>query len=310
MPANASSGKKAGTSRGKEKKLQRKKELEQENAAYTCIKAAYAKTDPLADFPAFLSFEKNGLSVRLLSCRADGLSQQLQRFITALLEENMAQFYGDEWPAMKKLKAREMLESDALYVFAVPAPPSPSRCEPSPASSSPRTAAGDAGAEAVSSANNDAAVINEAAMKAKNAGTKASVAATALNDSGTAASDAGARIGDAGTDENEARTTPPLGTQPLALAGTHAPPLAFVQFRFVIEEGREVLYVYELQLAAAARRKGLGRHLMVLMELVARKNLMKGVMLTCQKSNQASLQFYSGLKYQIDDISPSKSDPL
>ncbi len=37
------------------------------------------------------------------------------------------------------------------------------------------------------------------------------------------------------------------------------------------QEGVEVLYVYELQLAGNAQRKGLGKHAMVLLDLVSRK---------------------------------------
>lgn len=48
--------------------------------------------------------------------------------------------------------------------------------------------------------------------------------------------------------------------------------LGFVHFRFVLEEpATDALYVYELQLAASAQRKGLGRHLMIVCELIARK---------------------------------------
>jgi len=50
--------------------------------------------------------------------------------------------------------------------------------------------------------------------------------------------------------------------------------LGFVHFRFVMEEEPvliDALYVYELQLAAAVQRKGLGKHLMIICELIARK---------------------------------------
>lgn len=41
--------------------------------------------------------------------------------------------------------------------------------------------------------------------------------------------------------------------------------------RFVIEEGVAALYVYELQVAAAARRRGLGKFLMMLCEALGKK---------------------------------------
>ena len=51
--------------------------------------------------------------------------------------------------------------------------------------------------------------------------------------------------------------------------------LGFVSFRFVSEAALDVLYVYELQLAAQAQRKGLGKFLMQLCELIARKQGMQ-----------------------------------
>ena len=47
--------------------------------------------------------------------------------------------------------------------------------------------------------------------------------------------------------------------------------LGFAGFRFVSEGERDVLYLYELQLAEAAQRKGLGKHLMALCEQAARE---------------------------------------
>lgn len=85
-------------------------------------------------------------------------------------------------------------------------------------------------------------------------------------------------------------------------------PIAFVQYRFVIEDDQEVLYVYELQLTEAARRKGLGKFLMQFIELVARKSGMKGVMLTVQRLNKGALNFYESMRYQIDQMSPSQCD--
>lgn len=46
--------------------------------------------------------------------------------------------------------------------------------------------------------------------------------------------------------------------------------LGFACFRFLLDGERDVLYLFELQLAEAAQRKGLGRHLMLLCEQVAR----------------------------------------
>lgn len=86
-------------------------------------------------------------------------------------------------------------------------------------------------------------------------------------------------------------------------------PVGLVHFRFMVECNAEVAYVYELQLEESARRKGLGRHLMTLVELAGRKHDMKWAMLTVFKENSAGLRFYlERMKYRIDEVSPSMND--
>mmetsp|Transcript_19358 Transcript_19358/g.31716 ORF Transcript_19358/g.31716 Transcript_19358/m.31716 type:complete len:181 (+) Transcript_19358:207-749(+) len=99
--------------------------------------------------------------------------------------------------------------------------------------------------------------------------------------------------------ENEAKTAEEL---PADL-------LAFVHFRFTTEGAREVLYVYEIQLNESVTRKGLGKFLMQLIELIARRNKMKAVFLTVHKENSAAVSFYkNALKYNIDESSPDEAD--
>jgi GNAT superfamily N-acetyltransferase len=54
-----------------------------------------------------------------------------------------------------------------------------------------------------------------------------------------------------------------------ACTGDHL--LGFVHYRFVVEEDVPVVYMYELQLESTAQGKGLGKFLMQLIELIARK---------------------------------------
>lgn len=54
-------------------------------------------------------------------------------------------------------------------------------------------------------------------------------------------------------------------------------PLAFIHFRFLLEDSDEVLYVYECQVEQRVRRKGLGMHLMLMAEVIAKKAAMKCV---------------------------------
>ncbi|XP_020593880.1 N-alpha-acetyltransferase 40 isoform X2 [Phalaenopsis equestris] len=93
--------------------------------------------------------------------------------------------------------------------------------------------------------------------------------------------------------------------------GDGDPLVGFVHYRFIAEEDIPVLYVYELQLDTCARGKGLGKFLMQLIELIARKNQMGAVILTVQKANILALNFYTNkLRYVISTISPSKVNPL
>ncbi|XP_030759538.1 N-alpha-acetyltransferase 40 [Sitophilus oryzae] len=83
--------------------------------------------------------------------------------------------------------------------------------------------------------------------------------------------------------------------------------LGFSHFRFDMEEGIEVLYCYELQLESIIQRKGLGKFLMQVLELMAFKNNMKKVVLTVLKHNPHS-KFFRAVGYEVDDISPSDDE--
>lgn len=52
-------------------------------------------------------------------------------------------------------------------------------------------------------------------------------------------------------------------------------PLGFVAFTFLLEDEYDILYLFELQLVPEAQRKGLGKHLMQVLELTARKQGMQ-----------------------------------
>jgi len=87
--------------------------------------------------------------------------------------------------------------------------------------------------------------------------------------------------------------------------------VAFAHFRFLLEGVHEVLYLYELQLEPEAQRKGLGRRIMQVLELIAGKNNMKWVMLTVFTANEPGMSFYTDkMKYVVDEISPSRSEVM
>ncbi|CAN1356748.1 N-alpha-acetyltransferase 40 [Linum perenne] len=89
------------------------------------------------------------------------------------------------------------------------------------------------------------------------------------------------------------------------------PLVGFVHYRFTLEEEIPVVYVYEIQLESRVQGKGLGKFLMQLVELIARKNCMSAIVLTVQKANVAAMDFYTNkMRYGISSISPSLFDPM
>jgi len=81
--------------------------------------------------------------------------------------------------------------------------------------------------------------------------------------------------------------------------------LGFSHFRFDMDYDDEVLYVYEIQLEDSVKRKGLGKFMMQVLEIMAFKADMRKIMLTCFKHNPAAQKFFKGaLKYEIDETCP------
>eukprot|EP00644_Phytophthora_capsici_P007891 jgi/Phyca11/20410/fgenesh1_pg.PHYCAscaffold_63_\ len=82
--------------------------------------------------------------------------------------------------------------------------------------------------------------------------------------------------------------------------------VGFAHFRFVEDDGALVLYLYEVQLSPSVQCKGLGKFLMQLLLLVARKHGMELMVLTVFKSNTGAMRFYrERLGFEIDETSPS-----
>lgn len=83
-------------------------------------------------------------------------------------------------------------------------------------------------------------------------------------------------------------------------------PVGFVHFRFDMDGGMSVLYCYELQLEARVQRRGLGTHLMRLLDRLAGHFRMCKTVLTVFKSNTGALAFYQkALGYRLDETSPA-----
>jgi len=101
---------------------------------------------------------------------------------------------------------------------------------------------------------------------------------------------------DATTDHSFSTTTPT--TTP------HSDILGFLSFMTTYEDGKEVLYCYEIHIHPSLQGQGVGRHLMILFEETARRIGLAKTMLTVFKANRLALAFYERLGYEVDEFSP------
>ncbi|KAJ5964369.1 uncharacterized protein N7479_004245 [Penicillium vulpinum] len=80
--------------------------------------------------------------------------------------------------------------------------------------------------------------------------------------------------------------------------------LGFLSFMVTYEDGKEVVYCYEIHLSPAARGRGIGKLLMDQMEGIGRAVGLEKSMLTVFKSNEIARRFYERLGYEVDEYSP------
>ncbi|KAK4781427.1 hypothetical protein SAY86_015529 [Trapa natans] len=113
-PKRASSD---GGGNNRNKRLKRREILEKKKAVERLIGSAYSVADHLASVPRLRHYRENGLSVYLDSGRGNRLSASVRHYIQNLLKINMEEPYGPEWPEEEKIKRREMVAAEALYVF-------------------------------------------------------------------------------------------------------------------------------------------------------------------------------------------------
>ncbi|GAA5863550.1 hypothetical protein JCM1840_000058 [Sporobolomyces johnsonii] len=90
-------------------------------------------------------------------------------------------------------------------------------------------------------------------------------------------------------------------------------PLGYSIFRFDTEETAsdddelcDVVYCYELQVAASAQGRGVGRILMEVLGRVGSDCKMDKVMLTVFKANTSAISFYEKIGFSLDEIDPSE----
>lgn len=76
--------------------------------------------------------------------------------------------------------------------------------------------------------------------------------------------------------------------------------VAFCHFRFDLDYGDDVLYCYEIQLSRPYQRCGLGKFLMMILELLAFKKQMLFVRLTVLNHNEQAKAFFKSCGYVRD----------
>lgn len=92
------------------------------------------------------------------------------------------------------------------------------------------------------------------------------------------------------------------------LNGSSAPTqgqiLGFLSFMVTYEDGKEVIYCYEIHMSPMAQGLGLGKQLMLILEDIGRRVGLEKAMLTVFKSNTKALRFYDRLGFVVDEYSP------
>ena len=80
--------------------------------------------------------------------------------------------------------------------------------------------------------------------------------------------------------------------------------LGFTSFMVTYEDGKKVIYCYEIHLSSAAQGQGLGSQLMIRLANIGRRIGLEKVMLTVFRSNEKAVRFYYKLGFTEDEYSP------
>jgi ribosomal protein S18 acetylase RimI-like enzyme len=81
--------------------------------------------------------------------------------------------------------------------------------------------------------------------------------------------------------------------------------IAFAHFRFDVDYGNRVLYLYELQVNMKYQGQGLGKWMIEQLKIFCQKTQMTKIVLTVQKMNTKAIDFYmKKFLFQIDFTNP------
>ena len=80
------------------------------------------------------------------------------------------------------------------------------------------------------------------------------------------------------------------------------PVIGFLSFMPTYEDEVSCCYIYEIHLVPELRGSGLGRHLVGMVEAVARNVGAEKVMLTCFVRNRGARAFYEQLGFEVEEV--------
>ena len=82
--------------------------------------------------------------------------------------------------------------------------------------------------------------------------------------------------------------------------------VGFLAFRFMIDFGEPVAYVWEIQVASESAGKGIGSEMMSKLEnFLRQKTAIRKIVLTVLNNNQRAIKFYQQRGYSVDKSSPT-----
>ncbi len=82
--------------------------------------------------------------------------------------------------------------------------------------------------------------------------------------------------------------------------------VGFLAFRFMIDFGEPVAYVWEIQVTSESAGKGIGSEMMSKLEnFLRQKTAIRKIVLTVLNNNQRAIKFYQQRGYSVDKSSPT-----
>nr|CAD7432543.1 unnamed protein product [Timema monikensis] len=298
------------TNKGKEKRQQRKEEAARIAVSQDLVNKANNQEDPLLAFPVFRKFDKNDLTVTLECKRSQNVDPAILDWAFQLLKENMQAYYEDcEWGWSDKEKREEMVDDMAWLLVAQ------RTSDDQPVAFSLFRFDLDYGDEVLYWSTAEELLkhflddisplplykLIQVSMDGPNVNLKFITLLQehikSVTDNETQEKNGTIKKNAFNMDERKILTT--------AMNWIEGTVLLFQQCRNILTGVKNsIIASYELQLCQDVRRKGLGKFMLQLLELLAFSVHMKKVILTVLKHNPEAVAFFTALNYKVDETSP------